>query len=474
MLASSVRRGRLGLIGLVALLAPLLAGCDDANRLAKLAPRVLAPGGGSSASATLPPGASAPAVPLPPALPTKGFEFEPAGADGQGRQLYKVRIGQNGSPFLVADAKLTPLFNSDGKNGPAYVAEAYFHDNPSRSPRSIQPGDEFMLPLPAETFVVRWQDERDEDVGLPARLREYVSERGDKLRFYLTDPYPIRWELLPATGEGRATLRLSADLAFMLGSGRLDQYKLTQVIFRVAEPDLFQLATIRRLIGELRNGVESSLEVDRTHTYLDPVREAMLGAQWIEPVGDPQRTHLTRAVFQPNQRSPFVAVEDALGTRSSLVDLPAGGVFRLEYYVDGLVRAYYKTGEDDSMGRRDPYALRENERWAALYQRLRPGTNTPVKWGPGEPSDLDPFPTARDPRQKNKDPAAAYDYLLPNRVLVLTFQPQRFQSDQRAQQEFRDLLGDMRQRYRTQFDDLLRYVESLGQRGRASAGIQGS
>src|SRR4051812_19961829 len=105
MLMGAVRCGRLGLIGLLALLALLLAGCDDASRLAKLAPRVLTPGGGSSASAPLQRPAPTPAAALPPALPTDGFELEPAGADAQGRQLYRVKIGQNGSPFLVANAK---------------------------------------------------------------------------------------------------------------------------------------------------------------------------------------------------------------------------------------------------------------------------------------------------------------------------------------------------------------------------------
>ena len=133
-------------------------------------------------------------------------------------------------------------------------------------------------------------------------------------------------------------------------------------------------------------------------------------------------------------------------------------MFRIEYQRDGTVRVYYKTGPDDALGKRDPYQFRENERWAALYDALAPAGDKPVKWGPGEPADLEPFPTARDPRQR--DPRS-YDYLVPGRVLVLTFRPTRFEADIQAQTEFRELLRDTRERYRSEIDGALRALDRV-------------
>src|SRR5439155_9468615 len=116
---------------------------------------------------------------------------------------------------------------------------------------------------------------------------------------------------------------------------------------------------------------------------------------------------------------------------------------------------------DDSMGKRDPYQFRENPRWAALYAQLEPSADGPVKWGTGEPSDLNPFPTARDPAQH--DPAS-YDYLVPGRVLVLTFRPIRFQSDLEAQAEFSGLLAEARNRYREEFRNAAQWLEQLRNR----------
>jgi hypothetical protein len=156
------------------------------------------------------------------------------------------------------------------------------------------------------------------------------------------------------------------------------------------------------------------------------------------------------------EQSPdILAIEDSVGNRTSLDDLVEGRVFRIEYHRDGTVRVFYKTGPDDSRGRRDPYQLRENGRWSAVYQRLAPDNDPPVKWGPGEPGDLEPFPTARDPHHRASDRVRSYDYLLPGRTLLVTFRPIRALSSLRAEIEFHDVLRDMRDRYRPQIDQLL-------------------
>ncbi|MCC7105947.1 MAG: hypothetical protein IT307_12460 [Chloroflexi bacterium] len=446
---------------LVTLLAGLLSGCAEAGRLAQVVPRAILPDRGPRLT-LLPPTPPHPGAQLlPPAQDNSGFDCQPAGRDAQGRLLFRIRIQAGGSPALVAFSKLTPLFQVDGMDAPSYVAQAYFQANPGRTATSIQPGDEFTLVLPPDAFVVRSQHEQDETLGLPARVRDYVSEQGDRLRYVLTEPFPIRYEEQRADSPGHVLVHLSPDLAFLLGAGRVDARSLAQLLFRVEDPDIFQMEATSRLIGGLQPGAGTTVEIDRSRTYLDPVREALSVAQSTEPVSESARAYLTRAIMPPDQRSTFLAVEDAVGMRDSLDGLPPGQVIRIEYHPDGVVRVVYRTGEDDGRGRRDPFLLRENERWATLYQRLEPNADPPIKWGPGEPSDLPPFPTARDPYQRNSDPQHAYDYLVPGRVLVATFYPVRYLSNVRAQLELRVLLHDLTNRYRDQLDPILEAFGAL-------------
>ena len=102
----------------------------------------------------------------------------------------------------------------------------------------------------------------------------------------------------------------------------------------------------------------------------EPARQAILDIQTIvDKVADPGRSHLTRAIFIREDVAPFLGIEDALGTLPDIGQLPAGQVFRIEYGRDGVVKVSYLTGDDDERGRRDPYQLRENERWAAIYNQ---------------------------------------------------------------------------------------------------------
>jgi hypothetical protein len=306
---------------------------------------------------------------------------------------------------------------------------------------------------------VRWQEERDEHIGHPARVAEYVSERGDRLRYYLTDPFPVRYELLRADSNGVASIQLHPDLAYLLGNGRTDAIRVAKLIYRVDEPDLFQVEAIRRLATTLKYGESTTIRIDRKQQHLDPVREAWPRAFRTEQVPEPDRAHLVRAVFQPSGNTQVLAIEDAVADRTEIGDLTDGRVFRIEYNRDGSVRVYYKTGADDARGKRDPFHLRENERWSAIYQRLAPDSNAPVKWGPGQPSDLQPFPTARDPSHQSYDPVRAYDYLVPGRTIVYTFQPVRTLASVQAEIEFQDLLRDIRDRYRTQIEQGLDFLE---------------
>jgi hypothetical protein len=394
---------------------------------------------------------------LPPEQPAEGFDFEPLD-DEEGQRRFLVRLDAGGSPSMVATQKLTPLFMVDGKNAAQYVADAYFQANPGRTPQTMQPGDEFVLAVPPDTFIVRSQQEQTVDVLGPTRVHDYVSEGGDRLRVYLDEHVPIEYALEPADGSGTATLRLSADLAYFLGSGRLTPIDLAKLVYQVPDPDLYQVMAMRHLAEQATPGQSTEITIDRTRTYLDPVREAMTQALTVEPVAEEGRDHLKRAIFNAEQGLPYVAIEDGLADRADIADLPRGQVFRIEYGRDGVVRVSYLTGDDDRRGRRDPYKLRETERWAALYDRLLPGPNSPVAWGPGEPSDLDPFPTARDPNRRVQDGERSYDYLVPGRAIVLTFRPTRSQADALASAELRETVRSLRDTY---YDEIMQVFQIL-------------
>jgi hypothetical protein len=362
---------------------------------------------------------------------------------------------------MVAAQKLTPLFDVDGKNAAQYVGEAYFQANPGRTPQSMQPGDEFVLAIPPDTFLVRWQQEQTVDVLGPTRVHDYLSERGDRLRVYLDQRIPIEYALEPAGGSGRATLRLSGDLTYLLGAGRLNPIGLARLVYQVPDPDLYQVMEMRQLAEKVKPGQSTEITVDRTRKYLDPVREAMAQALTVEPVPDSDRDYLKRAVFAPEQGLPYFAVEDALSERTDIADLPRGQVFRIEYGRDGVVRVSYLTGDDDRRGRRDPFKLREAARWADLYERFLPGPNSPVAWGPGEPSDLDSFPTARDPNRRVQDGERSYDYLMSGRAIVLTFRPTRSKADVLAGAELRETLRSLRDEYHDDLVHALSLLEGL-------------
>jgi hypothetical protein len=456
--------GGRGCFSFLLILSLLTGACQQVERIAEVAPRAILPGAGDGPR--LPPGGNTQAakpvdVSLPPAQRPVSFDFDPLDPDAAGNRRFLVRMRPGGSPSLVALEKLTPLFNVDGKGPLEYVTDAFFAANPHRTPRSIQPDDEFVLSLPADTFVVHWQEEQEEHQLGRVRLRAYVSDRGDRLRMYLTERYPILYELESVDTSGTALIRLHPDLAFLLGSGRLDPIALAQLVYRVEHPDLIQVQITRKLAAEVQPGQAAELTVDRTRTYLDPVRQAMTQATIVDKVPDPGRSHLTRAIFIREEVAPFLGIEDALGILPDISQLPAGRVFRIEYGRDGVVKVSYLTGDDDERGRRDPYQLRENERWAAIYDRYATGDAAPVAWGPGEPSDIAPFPTARDPNRRVPDGERSYDYLVANRAIMLTFRPTRTRADTRVEAELAAAFGELGKQYKLLLTELDGWLPEL-------------
>ena len=438
--------------------------CQQVERIAEVGPRVVLPGTVAEAPRLQPSTAQTAKladVELPPAQVSTSFDFRELDVDSAGNRRFLVRMRVGGSPSLVALEKLTPLFNMDGKGPVEFVTEAFFAANPHRTPRSIQPEDEFILTVPADTFIVRWQEEQEEHIFGVVRLRAFVSDRGDRLRIYLTDRYPILYELESVDKPSMALLRFHPDLSYLLGAGRLDALGLAQHVFRVEHPDLLQVQTARKLAGEVLPGQAAELTVDRTRTYLDPVREAMSKATIVDKVADPGRSHLTRAIFVRQEIAPFLGIEDALGTRPDIGDLPAGQVFRIEYGRDGVVTVSYLTGDDDERGRRDPYQLRENDRWAALYNQYVDNDAAPVAWGPGEPADIAPFPTARDPNRRIQGGERSYDYLVANRAIMLTFRPLRTRADTRTEAELSQAFGELGKQYKQIMKELDGWLPEL-------------
>jgi hypothetical protein len=436
-------------IGLLLILALLVTSCRQAEYLARAAGRVTSPDHASASRSEIAvAGASVTNEELPPEQVNPGFDFESMGNSDDGKQRYRVRIKGGGSPALVAFTRLTPLFNLDGKDGPTYVSDAFFAQNPHRNPRTIQPGDTFVLELPPDAFVVRWSEVREEGFGGRAKIQEFVSMRGDRLRFYLTDPFPLRHELMDVNRPGIGIVQLSGEIPYLLSTGQTDVFRLAQLVYRVMDPDMFQMEKMKSLVAGLSPGEDVTMEVDRIRSHLDPVREVLPRAKASGQVPDPAWSYLTRYTFEPDGVSPYAAVEDALGTRTNIGELPGGRVFRVEYGWDGTVRVSYRTGQDDARGKRDPLQLRDDDRWAGVYKEAGVLSDPPVKWSAGQPSDLNPFPTARDPRQRTDGGELSYDFLIPGRALVLTFQPIRHESDVRAERELRDSLHELQEQIR--------------------------
>ena len=126
-----------------------------------------------------------------------------------------------------------------------------------------------------------------------------------------------------------------------------------------------------------RRGVESVVLESRSRDYVEArVRAGVLEQGTVDLLSE-------TGVGERMRREGFLhhGIElrfNGRGHRIDLSELEAGRVFRIEYLWAGAVRVYYKTGPDDAAGKRDPYQLRENERWAAVYQRLAPSLNNPV------------------------------------------------------------------------------------------------
>src|SRR5207253_2717358 len=161
--------------------------------------------------------------------------------------------------------------------------------------------------------------------------------------------------------------------------GRLNATQLAQAVYRVPDPDLFQMRGIRNFVETVTPGVVATMTVDRSQPYLDPVRNAISKAASSVRVAERSRSHLTRYSFAPGSNTPFAAVEDALGSEADISRVPGGEVFRIEYGWDGVVHVFYRTGPDDARGKRDPYQLLESDRWGKVYGQLGLSEDYPVR-----------------------------------------------------------------------------------------------
>jgi hypothetical protein len=368
------------------------------------------------------------------------FDFASDGTDDNGWLKFAVKIGAGGSPAGIAEAKFTPLFNVQGKDSVNYVTDAFFQSNPTRRANTIQPGDSFTLSLPPDTFIVASEVDRQDPLAPGARYTEYVSDHGDVLRYYQTDPFPVRYEVASGTDATSWTLQLHPEMQNLVRAGRVDAVSLARLMWRVPDPDLLQVESARQLLAQ---GAAQTIVVDRSVSHLDTGRQYDDHAIQTEPVAEPGRQHLVRRIFPPDGNLPFMAVEDA----ARVDDDREGTVVRIEYRWDGQVRVIYRTGIEDTKGKREPYKLRENERWEALYSESGSDAYAqPVKWGAATPSDFPPFPSARDPHEKGD----GYNFLLPGRYLVLTFQPTRFAEGAPTDTDMSGVLASVRKNYGSQ------------------------
>jgi hypothetical protein len=245
----------------------------------------------------------------------------------------------------------------------------------------VRLGDEFVLEVPAGTFVTA-------SLSTPDRGRtvEYVSFQGDTLTQFRADPALV-FRQVTAKNPNRARVLLRAGTS-------VPAVEVAKRVFQVDPPDFIEVRTVRGTFSENPPAIDVNLE----QPYLDPFRNYRDQAVSVEP--DEEGMQVYR--FDPDDESnPFLVVEDAIGDEWEPANFPR--IARREFYRDGTVKRYILTQPGDLLA---ALVKPENRRWATLLPAWS-------SWTDGEVQQLKPFaPAVND-----------VGSLLPGRILVLVHQP---------------------------------------------------
>jgi hypothetical protein len=302
----------------------------------------------------------------------------------RGVDRYQVVIGPGGSFWEVGvnHLPMTALEQGDAK-AVERIEQAWRAAHGDSAQTEVQPGDSFVIEVPAGTFVSRsYRREGDRLV--------YESFTGDILTTYPQDE-AIAYRLQRAATPGQAEVLVNASQA--------SPEEEAKRIYEVDPPDFLQVRAVRGALQER----SATLTVDLNRKYLDEFRLYRDRAARVEDGPDGLKTYWFDAAHSD---IPFVRVDDAVGDLTDPGQFPR--LFRMAYYRDGTVRKYVITETGDSinaLGRPD----------SAEWTKILPSWKD---WLPGQAEALPPFTPA----------LSGAGSLLPGRIMVVAFRPQAVQA----------------------------------------------
>ena len=328
-------------------------------------------------------GSASPALAVPLADAPSSYEAEPQPDEAPpGAERYRFQVRPGASLWDIAHEALPGVVLEDGDQRAVDLITAAFQEaNPGRAANDVRLGDQFVLEVPAGTFVTA-------SLSTPDRGRtvEYVSFQGDMLTHFRADPALV-YRQVSATNRNRARVLLRAGTS-------VPAVEVAKRVFQVDPPDFVEVRTVRGTLGENPPAIEVNLE----QPYLDPFRNYRDQAISVEPDEDGMQVYR----FDPEDESnPFLVVEDAIGDEWEPGNFPR--IARREFYRDGTVKRYILTQPGDLLA---ALAKPDNKQWATLLPAWS-------SWTDGQAQQLKPFAPAVN----------EVGSLLPGRILVLVHQP---------------------------------------------------
>ena len=308
------------------------------------------------------------------------YEIVPVEPDaGRGVERYQITIGPGGSFWLLASNHL-PLIALDQGDAKALevIEGAWRARYPNRPAGDLQPGDRFVLEVPAGTFVARGASRQGDRVV-------FDSFGGDQVTTFPSDSV-VQYRLRRAADPDRAEV--------LIAGGQANAVDEAKRIYDVDPPDFVQVRTVRAALGER----STKLVIDLNKKYLDEFRNFRDRAARVEDLSDRLKAY---SFDRSDLDIPFVRVDDAVGDETDPGNFPR--LFRTAYYRDGTIRQYHVTEQGDALS---TLSRPDNPAWA----RVMPSWQ---EWQPGQPEALAPFTPA----------ISGSGALLPSRILVIAYRP---------------------------------------------------
>jgi hypothetical protein len=308
------------------------------------------------------------------------YDIAPLGTDPARRvDRYQITLGPGASLWELGFNRLPLVAIEQGDAKVVEIVEQSFRAQyPDRGPELVKPGDNFVLEVPAGSFVSKTVTKQPDRVI-------FDSYAGDQLTTFPKDP-TVQYRLRRAATPDRVEVSIQG--------GQADAVEEAKKIYDVPQPDFLQVRQVRGALLERT----SKLTIDVNRRYLDDFRAVRDRAARVEDQPSGMRVYF----FDPaDQDVPFVRVDDGIGDQTDPANFPR--TFRTAYYRDGTVRKYIITEPGDSIG---ALGQPDSEIWRRTLTNYQ-------EWLTGQAEALPPFAPA----------ISNAGSLQPGRILVLAFRP---------------------------------------------------